>query len=125
MLIMNSQAKVIDNTGGISVNCITVLNNKKFGSLGDKIVVSLRKISRSKNGVQRRVSVGKVYRAVIVQTKKERQRRDGSTLKFSQNSVVLLNRQDQPIGTRIKGTIPNELRKSSYLKTLSLGANTI
>lgn len=125
MLIMNSKLHVIDNTGGASANCITVLNNKKAGSLGDEIVVSLRKMIRSKQNIQRKVSVGKVYRAVIVQTKKERLRYDGTTVKFNQNAVVLLNKQGQPLGTRIKGVVPNELRKSSFLKTLSLGANTI
>lgn len=125
MLISQSSAHVIDNTGGALVNCIMIVGDRRFGSLGDRLVVSLRKETKNRISEQKKVSVGKVYRALIVQTKKERRRKDGSTLKFNQNAVILLNKQHQPIGTRIKGAVPRELQDSPFLKTISLGANVV
>ena len=125
MLQMNSEVAIIDNSGGLIGNCITVLGGKRFGTIGDKITISLRKIAKGKHSNQRKISVGKVYRALIVQTRKERRRRDGTVIKFPRNGVILLNAQDHPIGTRIKSSIPRELKHSSHLKALSLGSNLI
>lgn len=122
---MNSSVQIIDNSGGLVGNCITVLGNKRFGTLGDRVVVSLRKMGRLSKRINKKVTVGKVYKALIVQTKKERRRYEGSTIQFSQNAIVLLNKQNQPIGSRLKQPIPQELRNSAYLKTLSLGTNLI
>nr|YP_010952456.1 ribosomal protein L14 [Ancyromonas sigmoides]WMQ52560.1 ribosomal protein L14 [Ancyromonas sigmoides] len=125
MLQMNSQVAIVDNSGGLVGNCISILGGKRFGTIGDRIVISLRKVAKGKHSNQRKITVGKVYRALIVQTVKGRQRNDGSTLQFSQNGVILLNAQDHPIGTRIKSPVPRELKTSPYLKALSLGSNII
>lgn len=125
MLQMNSQVTIVDNSGGLLGNCITVLGGKRFGTIGDKVIVSLRKVAKGKHSGQRKIAVGKVYKALIVQTKKERRRKDGSVIKFPHNGVILLNAQDHPIGTRIKSPIPRELKSSACLKAISLGSNLI
>lgn len=128
MLQTLSNIKIIDNSGGREGHCIKVLKNKKFASIGDIIVVSLRKItklSKKASFKNKKVSLGKVYRVFILQTKKEIQRFNGSYVKFLNNSGILLNKQNHPIGTRIKGSFPLELRNSSYLKIMSLGPNLI
>lgn len=128
MLQTLSDLKIIDNSGGREAHCIKVLKNKKCASLGDTIVVSLRKVTKlpKKNTFKaRKVTVGKVYRVFVIQTKKEISRFDGSTIKFSTNAGILLNRQGQPIGTRVKGSLPNELRSFECIRSMSLGPNLI
>lgn len=128
MLQTLSNIKVIDNSGGKEGHCIRILRGKKSASIGDTIVVSLRKITKlpKKAGLKvRKVSLGKIYRMFVLQTKKEVIRSNGSYIKFTNNAGILLNKQNQPIGNRIKGLFPLELRDSTYLKTMSLGPNLI
>lgn len=125
MIQIQSNLKIIDNSGAKEVHCIKVLGGRKLGSIGNLIVVSLRSITRSHKNLAKKVTVGKVYRCLIIQTKKEKARYDGSFLKFAFNGGVLLNMQNQPIGTRIKGTVPIELRDMGLLKTVSLGSHLI
>jgi large subunit ribosomal protein L14 len=122
-----SNLKIIDNSGGRLGHCIKVLKNQRWSSLGDVVVVSLRKLNKisKKKTISKKVSLGKVYRLLILQTKKEVERFDGSSVKFSHNAGILLSRQQQPIGSRIKGSFPNELREIDCLKTMSLGPNMI
>ncbi len=122
MIQVQTTLKVFDNSGGKEAHCIRVLGSRKIGSLGNLAVVSLRKITKMHKRQNKKVSVGKVYRFLIVQTKKERQRFDGSYIQFSMNGGILLNNQNQPIGSRIKCTVPIELRELSYLKAISLGS---
>jgi large subunit ribosomal protein L14 len=126
MLQALTSLKIMDNSGGREAHCIKVLKNQRWASLGDVVVVSLRKVRKIHNKYQlRKVALGKIYRLLILQVKKERQRFDGSVIRFSSNAGVLLTRQSQPVGTRIKGSLPHELRNSPYLKTMSLGSNLI
>ena len=122
-----SNLKIIDNSGGREAHCIKVLKKKKCATVGDVIVVSLRRITKLRQRIfkARKVIVGKIYRVFILQTKKDTYKYDGSTVKFSFNAGILLNRNDQPMGTRVKGAFPIDLRKCSHLKTMSLGPNLI
>lgn len=115
MIRMQTRLKVADNTGAREVMCIKVLggSKRKFASPGDVIVVSIKEaIPKGK------VKKGSVHRAVIVRSAKGIQRADGSKISFDDNAVVLL-KQNEPIGTRIFGPVPRELRKS-YMKIVSL-----
>jgi large subunit ribosomal protein L14 len=125
MLQALSKLHVMDNSGGREAHCIKVLKSQKSASIGDIVVVSLRRITKiSKRTFKaRKVSLGKIYRVFILQTRKNVIRYDGSSIGFAKNSGILLNRQDQPVGTRIKGSFPMDMRTSDHLKTMSLGPN--
>lgn len=122
MIQMQTRMAVADNSGAQDVQCIKVLGGSKrrFASVGDVIVVSVKKaIPRG------RVKKGDVYRAVIVRTAKEVKRRDGSAIRFDKNAVVLLNKQDEPIGTRIFGPVVRELRARRFMKIISLAPEVL
>ncbi len=111
-----------DNSGAKRLNCIKVLGGtkRKYASLGDIIVVSIREaLPNSK------VKKGEVHRAVVVRTKKEVRRADGSYIKFDANSAVLLNPQNEPIGTRIFGPVARELRAKKFTKIISLAPEVL
>jgi large subunit ribosomal protein L14 len=115
MIYMQTRLKVADNTGAKEVMCIKVLggSKRKFAGPGDVIVVSIKDaIPRGK------VKKGTVHKAVIVRTKKGIQRSDGSKIFFDDNAAVLV-KQTEPLGTRIFGPVPRELRKN-FLKIVSL-----
>lgn len=125
MLIAESSASVADNSGAKEVKVIKVLggSKKKFAQIGDIVKVSVKK-ALSKG----RVTKGKVCKAVVVRTKKGIRRKDGSLLKFDRASVVLLNEQNQPIGTRIFGPVPRELRDNkngNFAKIISLAPQVL
>lgn len=122
MIITQTAVKILDNSGGKLAHCIKFLNGRKVGSIGHIGVVSLRKITKIHKKQQKKVTVGKVYRILIIQTVKERRRFDGTILKFSNNGGVLLTNQNQPIGTRIKAGLPIELKEHLSLKTISIGS---
>ncbi|MFI4846968.1 MAG: 50S ribosomal protein L14 [Candidatus Makana argininalis] len=114
--------KVADNSGARIVMCIKVLggSKRKYASLGDIIKVSIKEaIPRGK------VKKGDVLKAVIVRTKKNYHRLDGSIIRFDNNACVLLNNSDQPIGTRIFGPITRELRNEKFMKIVSLAPEVI
>lgn len=122
MIQMQSQLFVADNSGAQLVQCIKVLggSHRKTASVGDIIVVSIKKaIPRGK------VKKGSVHKAVIVRTAKELGREDGSTIRFDTNACVLLNAQKEPIGTRIFGPVPRELRSSGFMKIISLAPEVL
>lgn len=122
MIQMQSRLEVADNSGAKSVMCIKVLGGSgKFNAgIGDVIVVSVKEaIPRGK------VQKGKVYRAVIVRTKKEIQRADGSTIKFDRNAAVLINKEGEPLGTRIFGPVVRELRAKKFMKIVSLAPEVL
>lgn len=125
MLQALSKLHVMDNSGGREAHCIKILKSQKSASIGDVVVVSLRRVTKvSKRTFKaRKVSLGKIYRVYVLQTKKDNIRYDGSTISFARNAGILLNRQNQPVGTRIKGSFPMDMRSSDYLKTMSLGPN--
>ena len=113
---------VADNSGAKKIRCIRVLggSNKRYASIGDLIVVSV-KAAIPGGGVKK----GEVSRAVVVRTKKEIKRTDGSYIRFDENAAVLLNPQNEPRGTRIFGPVARELRAKRYLKILSLAPEVL
>jgi large subunit ribosomal protein L14 len=122
MIQMQSILDVADNSGAKKVFCIKVLGGtrRKYASVGDIIVVSVREaLPMSK------VKKGDVYKAVIVRTAKEIPRSDGSYIKFDSNSAVLINPQNEPIGTRIFGPVARELRAKNFMKIISLAPEVI
>ncbi len=122
MIQMQSFLRVADNSGARKVCCIKVLGGSKrrYASVGDVIVVSVKEaIPNSK------VKKGDVLKAVIVRTKKEIGRNDGSYLRFDENSAVLINDQLEPLGTRIFGPVARELRAKQFMKIVSLAPEVI
>lgn len=122
MIQMQSNLDVADNSGARRVQCIKVLGGSKrrTASVGDIIVVSVKEaIPRG------RVKKGDVQRAVIVRTAKEIRRPDGSTIKFDSNAAVLINKSNEPIGTRIFGPVVRELRGKNFMKIISLAPEVI
>lgn len=113
---------VADNSGAKKVRCIRVLggSNRRYATVGDVIVVSVK--SAIPNGS---VKKGEVTRAVIVRTKKEVRRSDGSYIRFDENAAVLLNNQGEPRGTRIFGPVARELRDKKFMKIISLAPEVL
>ena len=122
MIQMQSTLLVADNSGAKKVQCIKVLGGSKrrFASIGDVIVITVKDaIPRGK------VKKGEVHKAVIVRTAKEVFRQDGSTIRFDNNSAVLLTKEGDPIGTRIFGPVTRELRAKKYMKIISLAPEVL
>jgi large subunit ribosomal protein L14 len=122
MIQMTSVLDVADNSGAKKVFCIKVLggSKRKYASIGDVIVVSVREaLPNSK------VKKGDVARAVIVRTKRELGRPDGSYIKFDGNSAVLISKDLEPIGTRIFGPVARELRARKFMKIISLAPEVL
>lgn len=122
MIQMQSILDVADNSGAKKVGCIKILGGtrRRYASLGDVIVVSVKDaIPNSK------IRKGEVVKAVIVRTKKEVGRRDGSFIKFDDNSAVLITGQGDPIGTRIFGPVARELRAKRFMKIVSLAPEVL
>ncbi len=113
---------VADNSGAKRVRCIRVLggSNRKYASVGDLVMVTV-KTALPNAGVKK----GEVSKAVIVRTKKEVRRQDGSYIRFDENAAVLLNAQDEPKGTRIFGPVARELRDKKFMKIISLAPEVL
>ena len=122
MIQEESNLLVADNSGAKRVRCIRILggHERRYAGLGDVVVVSVK--AAIPNG---QVKNGEVSKAVIVRTKKESRRRDGSYIRFDENAVVLLNAQGEPRGTRIFGPVARELRERQYMKIVSLAPEVI
>jgi len=122
MIQSESMLEVADNSGARRVQCIKVLggSKRKYASVGDIIVVSIKEaIPRG------RVKKGDIHRAVVVRTAKDIHRTDGSAIRFDRNAAVLINPQNEPIGTRIFGPVTRELRTKSHMKIISLAPEVI
>ena len=122
MIQMQSTLLVADNSGAKKIQCIKVLGGSKrrFASIGDIIVVSIKDaIPRAK------VKKGEVFKAVIVRTSKEFTRNDGSTIRFDKNAAVLLDKQEEPVATRIFGPVTRELRTKKFMKIISLAPEVL
>lgn len=122
MIQMQTYLRVADNSGARKVCCIKVLggSRRRYARVGDVIVVSVKEaIPNSK------VKKGDVHKAVVVRTKKEIGRNDGSYLKFDENSAVLINDQLEPLGTRIFGPVARELRGKEFMRIVSLAPEVI
>lgn len=122
MVQQESRLSVADNSGAREVLVIRVLGGtgKRYASIGDKVVVSVKQSIPSGN-----VKKGTVSKAVVVRTKKEVRRKDGSYIRFEDNAVVLLNNQDEPRGTRIFGPVARELREKNFMKIISLAPEVL
>jgi large subunit ribosomal protein L14 len=113
---------VADNSGAKRVRCLKVLggSKRKYASIGDVIVVSVK--DAAPNG---KVKKGQVAKAVIVRTRKEIRRRDGTYIRFDNNSAVLLNKDNEPLGSRIFGPVARELRAKQFMKIVSLAPEVL
>lgn len=122
MIQQQTRLKVADNSGAKELMCIKVLggSRRRYASLGDIIVCSVKEaIPRSK------VKKGDVVKAVVVRTTRTHKRMDGSSIRFDENSAVILNNQNEPVGTRIFGPVARELRARNFMKIASLAPEVL
>tara|TARA_B100000214_G_C23898588_1_gene595366 strand:+ start:451 stop:819 length:369 start_codon:yes stop_codon:yes gene_type:complete len=117
-----TRLKVADNTGAKEVLCFKVLggSRRKYASIGDQIVITVKKALPG--GM---VKKGEVHRAVVVRTRKEVNRKDGSRIRFDENAAVLLNSAGEPRGTRIFGPVARELRDSGFMRIVSMAPEVL
>ncbi|HBO85230.1 MAG: 50S ribosomal protein L14 [Deltaproteobacteria bacterium GWC2_42_11] len=122
MIQMRSILNIADNSGAKKVGCIKVLGGtrKRYARIGDVIVGSVKE-----SLPDGKVKKGEVVRAVLVRTVKETKRADGSTIRFDENSAVLINKDNEPIGTRIFGPVARELRAKRFMKIISLAPEVL
>jgi large subunit ribosomal protein L14 len=122
MIQIQSNLRVADNSGARRVQCIKVLGGagRRYASVGDIIVVSIKEAIPTG-----RVKKGDVRRAVVVRVSKDINRPDGSTIRFDTNAAVLVNNNGEPIGTRIFGPVPRELRAKNHMKIVSLAPEVL
>ena len=122
MIQMQTNLDVADNSGARRVMCIKVLGGAKrrYAGVGDKIVVSV------KDAIPLgRVKKGDVLQAIVVRTSQAIKRKDGSVIRFDKNAAVIVNKQSEPIGTRIFGPVPRELRAKNHMKIISLAPEVL
>ena len=122
MIQMQTNLDVADNSGARRVMCIKVLggSKRKYATVGDVIVVSVKEaIPRG------RVKKGDVLQAIVVRTSQSIKRKDGSVIRFDKNAAVIVNKQSEPIGTRIFGPVPHELRAKNHMKIISLAPEVL
>ena len=122
MIQAESVLEVADNSGAKTVQCIKVLggSRRRYAALGDVIVVSIKEALPGS-----KVKKGEIARAVVVRTKREYRRPDGSYIKFDENSAVLITPQLEPVGTRIFGPVARELRGKRFMKIISLAPEVL
>ena len=122
MIQMQSNLDVADNSGAKRVQCIKVLGGSKrrFATVGDTIVVSIKEAAP-----RGKVKKGDVHKAVIVRTRKDIRRADGSVIRFDSNAAVLIGNNQEPIGTRIFGPVVRELRAKKHMKIISLAPEVL
>jgi len=122
MIQPRSILEVADNSGAKRVQCIKVMggSHKRYARLGDIVVVSVKEAIPESN-----IKKGEKAKAVVGRTKKEHRRPDGSYIRFDQNAVVLINPQNEPLGTRIFGPVARELRWKEFMKIISLAPEVL
>ena len=122
MIQIQTELSVADNTGAKRVECIKVLGGSKrrYASIGDTIVVTVKDAMPSGN-----IKKGTVAKAVVVRTKKEVRRKDGSYIRFEDNAAILLNENDEIKGTRVFGPVARELREKNFMKIVSLAPEVL
>ena len=122
MIQQETRLKVADNSGATEVLCIRVLggSGRRYASVGDMIVVTVKSATPA-GGIKK----GTVTRAVVVRTKKELRRKDGTYIRFDDNACVLLNASEEPRGTRIFGPVARELREKDYMRIVSLAPEVL
>ncbi len=122
MIQLRTILDVADNSGAKKIQCIKVIggSGRKYATVGDVIIVAVKETIPGSN-----IKKGSVARAVIVRTKKEVRRKDGTYIKFDRNSGVLIDNQNEPIGTRVFGPIARELREKEFMKIVSMAPEVI
>lgn len=122
MIQQESRLRVADNSGAKEILCIRVLGGtrRRYARVGDKIVCSVKAADPGGN-----VKKGDVVKAVIVRTRKESRRKDGSYIRFDDNAAVIINKEGEPRGTRIFGPVARELREKGYMKIVSLAPEVL
>ena len=122
MIQMQTMLEVADNSGARRIQCIKVLGGSKrrYAGIGDIIKITIKEAMPNS-----RVKKGEVFNAVVVRTRKGVRRTDGSLIRFDRNAAVLLNNQNQPIGTRIFGPVTRELRTERFMKIISLAPEVL
>lgn len=122
MIQQTTRMNVADNSGAKSVCCIKVLGGtrRRYASVGDTIIVAIKEAIPSS-----KVKKGSVAKAVVVRTKKELRREDGTYIRFDENAAVLINAQGEPVGTRIFGPVARELRAKKFMKIISLAPEVL
>ena len=122
MIQQESRLRVADNTGARELLCIRVLggSSRRYASLGDVIVGTVKDAIPGGS-----VKKGEVVKAVVVRTRKENRRRDGTYIRFDDNACVLINEQSQPLGTRIFGPVGRELREKRFMRIVSLAPEVL
>ena len=122
MIQQESRLKIADNSGAKEILCIRVLGGtkKRYARIGDRIVATVKSADPSSS-----VKKGDIVKAVIVRTRKERRRKDGSYIRFDDNAAVLLANDGDPRGTRIFGPVARELREKGYMKIVSLAPEVL
>ena len=122
MIQQETRLRVADNTGAKEILCFKVLggSKRKYASIGDQIVITVKKALPG--GM---VKKGEVHRAVVVRTKKEVNRKDGSRIRYDENAAVLLNSAGEPRGTRIFGPVARELRESGFMRIVSMAPEVL
>lgn len=122
MIQIQSNLKVADNSGARELQCIKVLggSKKRYGGIGDVIVASVKDAIPDSN-----VKKGSVVKAVIVRTRKENRRTDGTYIKFDDNAAVLINKNNEPLGTRVFGPVARDLRAKGFVKIVSMAPEVL
>ncbi|MBA4371473.1 MAG: 50S ribosomal protein L14 [Thermodesulfovibrio sp.] len=122
MIQLRTMLEVADNSGAKRVQCVKVLggSQRRYARLGDVVVVAVKEALPDSN-----IKKGSVTKAVVVRTRREARRPDGSYIRFDQNAVVLINAQGEPVGTRIFGPVARELRWKDYMKIISLAPEVL
>jgi large subunit ribosomal protein L14 len=118
--------KIVDNSGAKTAKCIKILQGfqKKTSKLGDIVIVSVQKL-RNKSKKTSKVKKGEIYKALIIRTKLSTKTKNAITLKFRENAAVLLNKQGNPVGTRIIGSIPKLLQKKAFQKFTAIATGIV
>ena len=126
MIQQQTILKVSDNSGAKTVRCIKILGGfkKKYAKLGDTIVVSIQQL-RNKSKKTSKVKKGEVYKALVIRTKTKYVKNDGSQICFNENSVALMNKQENPVSTRIVGPIPKSLKIKKFQKFISISSGLV
>ena len=126
MIQQQTILKVSDNSGAKTIKCIKVLGGfkKKYATIGDIIVISIQQL-RNTSKKTSKVLKGMVFKALIIKTKTRYKKKDGSIINLQNNSAILLNKQGNPIGTRILGPVSRKLKKKKFMKIISLSKGII
>lgn len=119
---MGTKVNIADNTGAKEAKCIKVLGGSKkmIAKLGDKITLAIKRTT-----INSKIKIGTVAHGIIIRTKKSYRRNNGIIIAFNENAVVLINKENQLIGTRIFGLIPREIKDKGFIKTTSISKNII